>query len=167
VAGLLMIPVTLLIAVTGIVFGPVLGGVYALTGAVLSAAVSYGIGMWLGRDAVRRMVGARINRLSKRISQQGIVAMMVIRFLPIAPFTLVNIVAGASHIRFRDFLIGTLLGMMPGIFVTVTFVHRLVEAIRHPSAATITGLLAAVALLITVAVGLQRLFERKEGGAAQ
>jgi len=166
IAGLLVIPVTLLIAVTGIVFGPVQGMLYATAGTLLSAAVTYGFGRWLGRDAVQRLVGPRINRLSQRIARRGILAMVVLRMLPVAPFTVVNVVAGASHIRFRDYLIGTLLGMLPGIAMTVIFVHHLAEAVRNPSPGTIAILVLVLALIIGTAAGLQRLLKDKEDRAA-
>lgn len=162
VAGLLMVPVMLLIAVTGIVFGPAWGMGYAMAGSLLSASVAYGIGRWLGRETVRRMLGTRVNRLSRRIAKRGIVAMTVIRILPIAPFTIVNIVAGASHIRFRDYLIGTVLGMAPGIFITVTFVHNLAEAVRRPSVGTVSVLAAVALLLIAAAFFTKRMLTRKD-----
>jgi phospholipase D1/2 len=161
VAGLLMVPVMLLIAVTGIVFGPVYGALYAIAGTLLSAAVTYGVGQWLGRDTVRQLVGARINRLSRRIARRGILAMTVVRMLPVAPFTVVNVIAGASHIRFRDYMIGTVLGMAPGIMITVTFVHHLAEAVRNPSMGTIAVLAAVVLFLMACAMFLQRMFAGK------
>lgn len=166
VAGLLVVPVMLLIAVTGIVFGPLNGTIYAIAGTLLSAAVTYGVGHWLGRDTVQRLVGPRINRLSQRIARRGILAMMVIRILPVAPFSVVNVVAGASHIRFRDYMIGTMIGMAPGITMTVTFVHHLAEAVRRPSAGTVAVLVVVVLLIIGLAVGLQRLLKRKEDRTA-
>jgi phospholipase D1/2 len=166
VAGLLVIPVTLLIAVTGIVFGPVQGMLYATAGTLLSATVTYGFGYRLGRDTVQRLVGPHINRLSQRIARRGILAMVVLRMLPVAPFTVVNVVAGASHIRFRDYLIGTLLGMLPGIAMTVIFVHHLTEAIRNPSPGSIAVLVLVVVLIIGTATGLQRLLKNKEDRAA-
>lgn len=166
VAGLVMVPVTLLIAVTGIVFGPLEGSLYAIGGTLLSAAVTYGLGYWLGRDTVQRMLGPRMHRLSRRLARQGIVAMIVIRMLPIAPFTVVNIVAGTSHIRLRDYLIGTLFGMLPGIAITVTFVHHLAEAIRNPSMGTVAVLATVALALIGIAMGLQKLLRRKDDPAA-
>jgi phospholipase D1/2 len=145
----------LLIAVTGVVFGPVEGSLYAITGAVLSAAATYYAGRRLGRATVRRIAGARINRLSEAIARRGILAMALIRLLPIAPFTVVNVVAGASHIRARDFLLGTALGMAPGILVTTTFVHQLANAAEEPSAAAF-AVLAAAALAIVLAAGWLR-----------
>jgi len=166
VAGLAMVPVMLLIAVTGIVFGPVFGALYAIGGSLLSASVAYGIGHWLGRETVQKLVGTRINKLSKRIARRGILAMVIIRMLPIAPFTVVNMVAGASHIRFRDYLIGTFIGMLPGIAMTVTFVHHLAEAVRNPSAGTMAVLVAVAATIILLAVGLQKLLKRRQGRTA-
>jgi phospholipase D1/2 len=167
VGGLAMFPVTLLIAVTGIVFGPWWGGCYALAGALLSASVSYSLGAWLGRNTVHRLLGARVNGLSRRIARRGIVAMMVIRVVPVAPFTIVNVVAGASDIRFRDFMIGTLLGMLPGIAITVTFVHNLAEAVRRPSTETIATLAALAVLMIIFAFILQRLLTRHQQTGVQ
>jgi phosphatidylserine/phosphatidylglycerophosphate/cardiolipin synthase-like enzyme/uncharacterized membrane protein YdjX (TVP38/TMEM64 family) len=167
IGGLIMVPVMLLIAVTGIVFGPFLGSLYAIAGSLLSAAVTYEIGRRLGRDTVRRMLGARINGLSRRIARRGIVAVAVIRMLPIAPYTIVNLVAGASHIRFRDFLIGTFLGMLPGIGITVTFVHHLAETVRNPSMGTVSVMVVVALLLIGFAMALQRLLGGKESAAAQ
>jgi phospholipase D1/2 len=163
IGGLLMMPVTVLIAVTGIVFGPWLGGTYAVGGALLSAAVTYGVGAWLGRDTVRRMLGSRINGLSRRIAKRGLLAMMVIRVVPIAPYTIVNLVAGASHIRFRDFILGTLLGMLPGILLTVTFAHNLAQAVQRPSAGTLAVLTGVALLLVGFALLLQRLLARNAG----
>jgi phospholipase D1/2 len=164
--GLVMLPVMLLIAVSGVVFGPFLGALYAIAGSMASATVAYGIGWWLGRDLVGRMLGPRINRLSRRIAKRGILAMMVVRMVPVAPFTVVNMVAGASHIRFRDYLIGTLLGMAPGIFITVTFVHNLAEVVRSPSAGTVGVLAAVVAALIAFGWLLQRLLAHRRGVGA-
>jgi uncharacterized membrane protein YdjX (TVP38/TMEM64 family)/phosphatidylserine/phosphatidylglycerophosphate/cardiolipin synthase-like enzyme len=166
IAGLVMVPVTLLIAVTGIVFGPLEGTLYATSGTLLSAAVSYWIGRWLGRETVQRLLGPRINRLSRRIAKRGILAMVVVRMLPIAPFTVVNIVAGTSPIRLRDYMVGTLFGMLPGILMTVTFVHHLAEAVRNPSAGTIAVLATLAALILVAAMGLQKLLRRKQGSAA-
>ncbi|SMP70114.1 Phosphatidylserine/phosphatidylglycerophosphate/cardiolipin synthase [Noviherbaspirillum suwonense] len=161
-AASLMVPVTLLIAVTGIVFGPFYGALYAIVGSTLSAALTYGLGVWVGRETVRDLLGARINRLSRRIAKRGVLAVMVVRVLPVAPFAVVNVVAGASHIRLRDFLIGTVLGMAPGIVLTVTFVHHLAEAARRPTAGTIAVLVLMGVVLIASALGLQKLFARRE-----
>jgi phospholipase D1/2 len=156
VAAILSVPITVLIAATGLAFGAWPGLGYALGGTLLAAAATYGIGVTLGRDAVRRLAGARANRLSERIGRRGIVTMMILRLLPIAPFTVVNLVAGASHISLRDYLLGTMLGMLPGTVLTVTFAHQLVATIRHPGGGAWATLVAIGAALVGASVLLQR-----------
>ena len=156
IAGLVVMPVTVLIAVTGIVFGPVLGTLYAIAGALASAAVTHALGRRLGRNTVRRLAGARLNRISKRLARRGMLAVAVVRMLPIAPFTIVNVVAGASHIGLRDFLLGTLIGMLPGILATVVFVDRILEAMRNPGVSAFASLAVVVVILVAVAILLRR-----------
>jgi phospholipase D1/2 len=130
--GLLMIPVTLMVGATGVVFSPVIGTLYALTGCLLSGLAAYGIGAKLGRDTIRKLSGKRSARISRRLADNGIVAVAIIRNIPVAPFTIVNMMAGASHIKLKDFLIGTAIGMLPGILGVVVFSDRLLNAVRNP-----------------------------------
>ncbi|AGR67807.1 phospholipase D [Burkholderia pseudomallei] len=160
-AALLAVPVTLLITATGLVFGAWPGIAYAAAGTLLAAAATYGIGRWLGRDAVRRLAGRRANRLSEHIGRRGIVAMAVLRLLPIAPFTVVNLVAGASSIGFRDYLVGTALGMLPGIVLTVTFAHQLSAALVHPTPAAFAWLAAIGLAFVGVSALLLRALGRR------
>jgi phospholipase D1/2 len=90
-----VLPVTLLVAATAAVLDPVSGFAYALAGSLLSATVNFGLGRLLGRDFVRTLAGRRLNRLSRRLAKKGFVAVLVVRMLPVAPFTIVNLVAGA------------------------------------------------------------------------
>jgi phospholipase D1/2 len=166
-AGLLVIPVMLMITVTGIVFGPLVGGIYALAGSLLSGIVTYTIGRKLGRETVRRFAGKRLNAITRGLAKRGLLTMILVRVVPVAPFTVVNVVAGASHIGWRDFLLGTALGMLPGIVATVVFVDRLIAAVRHPGPKTIALLtLIAVALIATALLVHRRLAAQGSDGAA-
>jgi phosphatidylserine/phosphatidylglycerophosphate/cardiolipin synthase-like enzyme/uncharacterized membrane protein YdjX (TVP38/TMEM64 family) len=156
--GLLVVPVTVMIVATGIVFGPLAGAIYAFVGALSSAAVTYSLGRRLGRNAVRRLAGQRLNRITRRLAKKGAMAIAAVRLLPIAPFSVVNAVAGASHIRLRDFLIGTAIGMAPGIVVTVIFVDRVTAVITEPRPATIATLVLFALILVAAAVYVHRRF---------
>ena len=146
VGGVLLVPLTLLIGVTAVVFGPLLGGIYAMGGAMLSGGVTYAIGQRLGHDALRRFAGRRLNNLSQHLGRRGLLAMVIVRLLPIAPYTMVNVVAGASHIGWRDFLLGTAIGLLPGTLGMMLFVDRAVTAIVHPGPITFAVLAAVVVL---------------------
>jgi phospholipase D1/2 len=154
--GFLMVPVTLLIAASGVAFGPVLGFAYAALGAFSSAAVGFAVGRTAGREPVRRLAGARLNRISRRLARSGIVTVILLRLLPIAPFTLVNIVAGAMHLRFRDFFAGTVLGMTPGIVVMTCLGVSAERVLTRGDALSLLAFVAVVLALAALGYALQR-----------
>lgn len=160
-AASISVPVTLLIAVSGFVFGALSGSLYALSGTLISAVITYYAGASLGHDAVRRLAGSRINRISEKLGKKGFVAVVIARIVPVAPFTLLNLVAGASHIGFRDYLAGTAIGMAPGIVLATTFAQQLVAAVHHPSLAGILLVGAIGAVLVGISVALHRFFARR------
>ncbi|BCR04281.1 phospholipase [Desulfuromonas versatilis] len=130
--GFVLVPVTLLILASALVFGPVAGFCYSLAGALASGLASYALGRLLGRDRVRNLAGGRLNRISRALAKKGLLAVAAIRLVPVAPFTVVNLVAGASHIRPRDFTLGTLLGLAPGVLAITLFEEGLVSALKNP-----------------------------------
>ncbi len=114
-ALLVMFPLSILVAVTGLVFGPLWGFVYATLGTLCSSVVSYRVGKMLGREALLNYGGQRLNGLSRYLAGRGVRAMVVVNLLPLAPFTLTNMMAGAFHLRFRDYMLGSVLGIVPGL----------------------------------------------------
>lgn len=164
--GLLVAPVTLLVVVSALAFGPALGSIYSLVGGLASAALVYSIGHALGRNTVRRLAGSRLNRLSKRLGERGIIAITVLRMLPVAPYSIVNLVAGASHIRFRDFMIGTVLGLLPGIIAINFFVDRVGATFQNPGIGSALALVAVVLVIAAGAIWLRR-WATRHGAASR
>jgi phosphatidylserine/phosphatidylglycerophosphate/cardiolipin synthase-like enzyme/uncharacterized membrane protein YdjX (TVP38/TMEM64 family) len=154
-ASLVMVPITGLIVATAIVFDPWHAIVYSILGTVASGLAGFGIGHALARDTVRRLAGARLNRVSKLLGRGGIVAVVALRVLPIAPFSIANIVAGASHIRWRDFTIGTAIGLAPGILAINLFKSQVQSAIREPGLASV-AIAGAVVVLIMLGIAWAR-----------
>lgn len=160
--GLLVAPVTVLMVVTILAFGPVAGFVYAWLGSVLSAAMTYWIGSVMGRETVRRLAGVRVNRLSKRLARRGVLTVVVVRMIPIAPFSIVNVVAGASHIRFRDFVLGTIIGLTPGLLALTLFIDQFEMVVQRPDPSTFAKLAGVVLLITAVTWAVRRLLKRGE-----
>lgn len=125
VASVLAVPLGVIIVTTSLLFGPWLGIIHTLLGATLGAILSYSIGDYLGHDGLRHFGGERINRVSGRLAERGLLAVIIIRMLPIAPFAIVNMIAGASHLRIKDFVLGTILGMLPGTVLIALSVGQL------------------------------------------
>lgn len=158
--GLVAFPLLVLIAVTAATFGPVLGIIYAAAGALASALVGYLVGAWLGKDLLRDWLGPRLDRVRRRIVHQGVIAVAAIRLVPVAPFTFVNLVAGASQIRLQDYLFGTALGLAPGLIVMSALGHQIFQIITRPTFGNIAMLGAAILAWIGVSIGIQILVSK-------
>jgi uncharacterized membrane protein YdjX (TVP38/TMEM64 family) len=117
----------------------------------------------LWRDALRRLGGARLNRISRAFAKRGILGVALVRLVPVAPFTLVNLAAGASHVLFRDYVLGSALAMTPGIVVISVLATSAGTTIREPTPGRIAWVVAlAIAFLGTV-IAVRRALLRRQG----
>jgi uncharacterized membrane protein YdjX (TVP38/TMEM64 family) len=148
-----------LIAATGIAFGPVLGPIYAMTGCLASASTGFAIGRWLGLKRATQLGGDRIARAMRTLKRNGTLAVFLARKIP-APFTLINIVIGASTVRFRDFIIGTALGMVAFVIGLAGFGYQLTSVLRDPSADALAGAALFVLVPLTLAVLINHALRR-------
>ena len=160
IGGLVVFPVLLLIAATAATFGPWLGFVLAGTGAIASAIVTYGVGAAIGRDAMENVLGPRLNRVRRGVVQRGVLAVAAIRLVPIAPFTLVNLVAGASKIPFADYVLGTIIGMAPGLIMMSALGFQIWSIITEPTLTNILLFVLAVLAWLAVSIGAQAVLLR-------
>lgn len=161
VGGLIAFPLTILIIVCVLVLGPWQGFVYSLLGALLSAMLTYGLGHLLGRDIVRRLAGKKIGELNRRLARRGLLTIIFVRIIPVAPFTVINLIAGASHIRFRDFAIGSAIGLLPGILGMSLFMDRLAATIQKPDLPAFAMLAAVIAAIVVSGWSFWRWEERR------
>ncbi len=120
-ACLVMFPRPLITLAAVIAFGPWLGFLYALIGIVLSAIVTYYIGRRMRRDTVRRIAGPKLDRMIQVLKKYGLLAMTLLRLVPLAPFAVESIVAGAIHMRVWHVALGTAIGLLPGTLATTIF----------------------------------------------
>ncbi|ACY16286.1 VTT domain-containing protein [Haliangium ochraceum] len=166
VACLVMVPITVLIVATSLLYPSWDGALVALGGALLGAVIGFGLGRGLWPGAVQRVIGERLARMSEKLADRGLLTMVALRLVPIAPFTVVNMAVGSVGFRFRHFFLGTLIGLMPGLVGLTFATNRIAEAVRDPSGTSIA--VAAVAVLAIVAVlwALRRWLKRRDVGNA-
>jgi uncharacterized membrane protein YdjX (TVP38/TMEM64 family) len=156
VAGLLMLPLTALLVVVALTFDPLEGIVYSVFGSALSGLGGFAGGRIMTRNTIRRLAGSRLNRISQRLAKRGVLSVIAIRLLPVAPFTIVNLVVGASHVRCRDFLLGTVVGLLPGILTLNLFGANLADAIADPNLGTISSTLVVLVVAVLLLALLRR-----------
>jgi uncharacterized membrane protein YdjX (TVP38/TMEM64 family) len=144
-----LLPATVLVTATGVAFGPVLGPVYAMAGCLAAASTAFAIGRRVGRHRVERMGGKRVLRVTRKLKKNGVLAVYIIRKIP-APFALINMAVGASPIRYRDFLLGSFIGLFAMVIGLASFGAQALDVLRDPSPLklTIAALFIAVPLLV-------------------
>lgn len=162
IGSLIMFPVTVMILATAFFFGPFSGFFYSFIGCLLASVVTYGIGRILGRNLVGRVAGPRMNRISRRLARHGVLVITTARILPVAPFTVVNLVAGASRIRLSEFVLGTIIGIIPGITAATIFEHHLQAVIRNPDIRTLSVLAIIVVLILCGAFMIRSRLSKQE-----
>jgi uncharacterized membrane protein YdjX (TVP38/TMEM64 family) len=119
VASLSPGPATVLTVGSGMLFGWPAGIPVALSASLTSALINFTLARVLGRATVRGLAGQRLERLDAALRRRGLLAVIGIRLVPMAPFAVVNAACGLSGVRVRAYLLGTAVGLLPG---TVTFV---------------------------------------------
>ena len=128
-ACLVMFPRPLITLAAVIAFGPWLGFAYSLAGIVVSSVVTYYIGRRMRRDTVRRLAGEKLDRMAEVLKKHGLLAMTLLRLVPLAPFAIESIVAGAIHMRVWHVALGTAIGLIPGTLATTIFGDQIETAL--------------------------------------
>ena len=144
-AAFLMFPRPLLTLLTVIAFGPWLGFAYGMAGILIAALATYYAGRLMPRGAVKRLAGEKLDHMSKKLRADGLLAVTAVRLVPLAPFAIEGIVAGAVRIRLWPYVLGTALGMLPGVLATSVFGHQISAALEDPS--TVNWLVVGAVLL--------------------
>jgi uncharacterized membrane protein YdjX (TVP38/TMEM64 family) len=111
-------PQIVLIAAAVVAFGPLTGAAYSWIGTMVSALVGFHLGRAAGARVLERFSGEGVRRFMRLVGQNGFLASLVVRLVPSAPFIVVNMAAGVTPMRARDFVAGTGLGIVPKIALT-------------------------------------------------
>jgi len=162
-AGLTLLPSpkALLTAAGGALFGLWVGAGLALAAALVGAIASFGLGRLLGRDAVDRLIRGRLARVDEMLADHGLSAVLVVRLVPLVPFTAINYASGLSGVGFRPYVLGSAVGMVPG---------SLAYAALGAYGTNPWGLSAAGSVLVVLVVGgswwARRLDARQVGSSA-
>ena len=144
----LAVPLGLLILVSQLALGPWTGSLCILAGASLSALASQAIGRLLGHAVLLRLAGPKLIQVSESLERRGLVAVIALRLVPALPFAIVNMIAGSTHLRRRDMLLGSAIGMLPGIVLIAVFTDRILDALQKPGPERylLIGLIAALVI---------------------
>lgn len=170
--SLAFIPGAVLTLIAGAVFGLSRGIPIVFTGAVLGSSAAFALSRTVARDRVARWVARdpRAAAVSAAVAERGLLIVLLLRLSPVFPYNVVNYALGASTIRYRDFLIGSV-GMLPGTLL-YTYYGKVVGDVTALATGTApprgagyyvllgVGLAATVTLTVVITKVARRALER-------
>lgn len=156
VAGVAMVPLSLLAALRGFVLGPGSGGAAAILGALVGAASGHAIGSRLRRNTIRRLAGRYVDRVGRQLRIGGLPAIFAARLLPQAPFGAVNLIAGASRFPLRPFLLGTVCTAAPWLLAMAIVGHFAARTIGVYGSSRLAGATAIAFAIVAALLGVRR-----------
>ncbi|HET9517042.1 MAG TPA: VTT domain-containing protein [Actinoplanes sp.] len=116
VGGLLLsvlVPRTAITLACGALLGTAIGAATALAAAIIAAVATYLLGRWAGRGVLAARAGGRLERLDGWLNRRGLAAVLLVRFLPLAPYGLIGYAYGTTSVCRKQYLVGTTLAAIP------------------------------------------------------
>lgn len=160
-ALILFVPVTPILVGCGLVFEPSRGVPIALAGTLLGAMGGWALGRVLGAPLLRRVRGPRLRTLMRRLRRQPLRATIFVRLVPVGSFTVINVMAGAVRIPFRWYLLGNVIGLLPGVLLVTGLGGNLFAMMGQPELMKVVLAVAAMVILGGVVIGLRRWAQRE------
>jgi uncharacterized membrane protein YdjX (TVP38/TMEM64 family) len=163
-AAVLLLPGWILTAGAGFAYGPAWGLLLVSPVSVLAATAAFTVGRSVARGWVSRKVSGdpRFAAIDEAVGHSGFRIVLLLRLSPVFPFNLLNYVLGLTRVRLRDYVLASLLGMLPGTFLyvylgsLVTSASEIAAGRRGPGgelklALYAVGIVATLAVTVVVA----------------
>ncbi len=147
-----IIPITLMTLIAGGIYGPIYGFLLAMVSIFISSNVAFIISRYFGRSLVERIIKKRAEKINLKIGKNGFKIIFIMRISGVFPLDMVSYAAGLTKVRYRDFLLATILGTMPETFSVAYMGH-------HISNPLSPGFILSVALVI-VTIGLPLIYNK-------
>ena len=145
----IMPPTVIMMVMSGILFGPFVGSVALWTGLLLGSIAAFLIARLLAQDFISARLGGRTARFNEQLKDNGFSVVLIARLLGLPPYELVNYASGLSKISFRDFLLATMLGSIPGAILFATTGDRLLNPDLKDPLLYVLPLFVVITFIIT------------------
>ncbi|MCK4650790.1 TVP38/TMEM64 family protein [Candidatus Babeliales bacterium] len=132
VASILMLPViAILLIAGGFLFGIISTCIYVNVGCTLGATISFLISRYILGNKIQEKYKNKLEKFNKNFKENGAFFLLAIRFIPILPFFLPNLLAGLTNLRLLTFVWTTSLGIIPASIV-YAFAGNQLHLINNP-----------------------------------
>ena len=148
----------ILAGAAGLLFGTVPGFPLALAGVTAASLTQMAVARRLAGEHRGRLLPQRTKSVENVLTENGAVAVMESRIVPVLPYGVVNYSAGLIHLSYRDMALGTAIGAAPKVFA-YTALGGSLDDLTSPEAIT------AVALLVILGLAGALFVWRQIGGS--
>ena len=159
-ASFIMFPRWIITMTAVLAFGPWQGLVYAYIGVIIAGVATFIPGRLVERETIRRLAGRKLKPVTQFMERKGLIAVTLVRLVPIAPFPIVNLIMGAMRVKLWQFVVGTFLGMLPGMLAATVLSDQLAAALEDPTHVNFWVIAGAVLMLVLLAFFGQRYMRR-------
>jgi uncharacterized membrane protein YdjX (TVP38/TMEM64 family) len=139
-AAVLFLPGSVLTLGAGFAYGVLQGTAVVWVAANLGAAVAFVLGRTLARDWIASKVARneRFAAIDGAVGARGFRIVLLTRLSPIFPFNLLNYAYGLTRVRFPDYMLGSLIGMLPGTVMYV-YIGSLITSVTELASGQASG----------------------------
>jgi len=130
---LILFPAGVLSASAGVIWGTAKGLLIVQIAAYISATAEFFIARYFARDSVEKLVKGKMKGVDEAIEKRGFVTVLLIRLIPNVAWDIQNLGLGITKVKFRDYFLATVIGILPGSFVFVYFGDSFISVITNPS----------------------------------
>jgi uncharacterized membrane protein YdjX (TVP38/TMEM64 family) len=120
-ATILFIPSYILSFNSAILFGFYHGIIYSIIGIFISSILVFSFARIFAKPFIENALKEKYNKLYELdnfTEKNGFLSVLFLRILPI-PFILVNIITGFTKVKFKDYILATMLWMIPEVILIV------------------------------------------------
>jgi len=118
---LVMFPSSLLMMLSGFLFGVFKGFLVVWIATFFASTAAFLIARKLARPLVERHIARKMSfqAIDRAIRRKGFFVVLLTRLIMVLPFPALNYSHGLTDVRLRDYVLGTMIGMVPGILLFV------------------------------------------------
>ena len=128
---LILFPAAIFSASAGVIWG-LQGLLYLLIGANLSAIAEFIIARYFAREAVERLIKGKFRQIDQAVEKNGFMTVLFVRLIPNVAWDIQNLALGLTKVKFRDYVLATMIGILPASFALVYFGSSFISVITNP-----------------------------------
>jgi len=150
IVPLTLFPDSILAIAGGMIFGIANGAIYTMIGAVCGASLSFYLSRTFGQTLLKSLLSKHPNLSTEKFKSKGFLFILILRLIPLIPFDIISYSAGLSEIKYKDFILATVLGIIPGVLVFTNIGDKSIDIgsdAFYVSLALLIGLISITVLI--------------------